>query len=107
MVAGIILVGISMLVFSMATMILAGSQIDESNPLYWFASLFSGFIQSVEQRHQEAAQYKENLGKDQAIIESPPDIEEESSLSVEPHELAESSPQSKIEDSNENRNSPC
>jgi len=64
-----------MLVFSMATVILTGSQVDESNPLYWFASLFSGFIQTIEQRHQEATQFKENLGKEQATIESIPDIE--------------------------------
>jgi len=105
MVAGIALVGISMLVFSMVAMILAGSQSDESNPLYWFASLFSGFIQSIDQRHQEATQYKESLGKDQTIIESLPDIEEESSSSDEPQELAESIPQSKIEDGKANRNS--
>ena len=88
MVAGIALVGISMLVFSMTAMILAGSQSDESNPLYWFASLFYGFIQSIDQRHQEATQYKENL-----------------SSSVESQELAGSIPQSKIEDSKANRNS--
>ena len=77
-----------MLVFSMATLILAGSQSDESNPLYWFVSLFYGFIQSIEQRHQEATQYKENL-----------------SSSVESQELAGSIPQNKIEDSKANRNS--
>jgi len=106
MVAGIILVGISMLVFSMASMILAGAQSDESNPLYWFASLFSGFIQTIEQRHQEAAQFKENLGKEQATIESLPDVKEDPSSSVESQELAESIPQSEIEDSNTIRSGP-
>jgi len=106
MVAGIILVGISMLVFSMATMILAGSQVDESNPLYRFASLFSGFIQTVEQRHQEATQFKENLGKEEATIKSIPDIEEDISSSVEPQELVEDTPQNEIEDSKAIRSGP-
>ncbi len=105
MVAGILLVVISIFVFSMASMILAGAQSDESNPLYWFASLFSGFIQTIEQRHQEAAQFKENLGKEQATIKSIPDIEEDISSSVEPQELVEDIPQNEIEDGKAIRNS--
>jgi len=106
MVAGILLVVISIFVFSMTSMILAGAQSDESNPLYWIASLFSGFIQTVEQRHQEATQFKENVGKEQPTIESIPDIEEELSLSVEPPELVEDIPQSEIEDSKTIRSGP-
>ena len=105
MVAGILLVVISIFVFSMASMILAGAQSDESNPLYWFASLFSGFIQTIEQRHQEATQFKENLGKEEATIESIPDIEEDISSSVEPQELVEDIPQNEIEDDKGIRNS--
>jgi hypothetical protein len=97
MVAGIVLVGTSILVLSIVTMIIAGAQADESNPLYFLASLFSGFIQSIEQRHQEATQYKESLSLDEAITESLPELKDSPSFDT-PQDFADGITQSKTED---------